>query len=260
MSELSNDPMGELEPRITREINIDGTKKLISSANNSNISKFIYMSSCSVYGFNESFADENSNPNPLTEYAKAKIENERNLLSNQGNYEIKILRNATAFGFSPNHRLDLVVNDLVYSALKKNKIEVLSDGSPIRPLVHIKDICKVISYLIDKDDKQTILFNLGSNKMNFSIKSIAQTVAKLTNIDNISFGSPSSDKRSYKVDFSYFENLFPKIKLDYNLDRGVIDLIDNYSLFEPRIDARRINKINYLLKENIIDQNFRFYN
>ena len=99
MSELSNDPMGELEPRITREINIDGTKKLISSANNSNISKFIYMSSCSVYGFNESFADENSNPNPLTEYAKAKIENERNLLSNQGNYEIKIFKKCYSFWF-----------------------------------------------------------------------------------------------------------------------------------------------------------------
>ncbi|MDC3009330.1 SDR family oxidoreductase, partial [bacterium] len=209
MSELSNDPMGELQPNITKEINVYGTNQLISAANNSNISKFIYMSSCSVYGFNESFANENTGVNPLTEYAKSKVENEENLLNNHGKFEVKILRNATAFGFSPNHRLDLVVNDLVYSALKNSKIEVLSDGSPIRPIVHIKDICKIISHLIEEEEKGDVLFNVGGNNLNYSIKEIALAVSRITKINNVSFGQPSNDKRSYKVDFTLFENLFP---------------------------------------------------
>jgi len=258
MSELSNDPMGELEPRITREINVGGTKKLISVANKSNISKFIYMSSCSVYGYNESFASESSEPNPLTEYAKAKIENEKNLLNNEGKFQVKILRNATAFGFSQNHRLDLVINDLVYSALKNNKIEVLSDGSPIRPFVHIKDICKVINHLIEVDESSRILFNVGENKMNYSIRDIALAISRLTKIDNITFGLPTGDRRSYNVDFTYFQNLFPNLNFDYDLEQGIADLIDNYDRFSPNIEARRINKINYLVNENIIDKDFRF--
>jgi nucleoside-diphosphate-sugar epimerase len=260
MSELSNDPMGELAPRITKEINIEGTSKLISVANKSSISKFIYMSSCSVYGYNESFANERSEPNPLTEYAKAKIENEKNLLNNDADYQVKILRNATAFGFSPNHRLDLVVNDLVYAALKNNKIEVLSDGSPIRPVVHIRDICKVISHLIEVDESQSVLFNVGENKMNYSIRDIALTISKLTNVDNITFGLPSGDKRSYKVDFTYFKTLFPGLNLEYDLEKGITDLIDNYVMFSPNIEARRINRINQLVNENVIDKNFRFIN
>lgn len=260
MSELSNDPIGELAPRITREINIEGTNKLISAANKSNISKFIYMSSCSVYGYNESYANESSETNPLTEYAKAKIENEKNLLNNNSDFEVKIMRNATAFGFSPSHRLDLVVNDLVYSALKNNKIEVLSDGSPIRPIVHIRDICRVISHLIEVDESEKILFNVGDNKMNYSIREIALAISKLTNVDNITFGLPTGDKRSYKVDFKYFETLFPELNLEYDLELGISDLISGYSNFSPNIEARRINRINQLLNENVIDENFRFNN
>ena len=258
MSELSNDPMGELQPNITKEINVYGTNQLISAANNSNISKFIYMSSCSVYGFNESFANENTGVNPLTEYAKSKVENEENLLNNHGKFEVKILRNATAFGFSPNHRLDLVVNDLVYSALKNSKIEVLSDGSPIRPIVHIKDICKIISHLIEEVEKGDVLFNVGGNNLNYSIKEIALAVSRITKISNVSFGQPSNDKRSYKVDFTLFENLFPNFVLDYDLEKGIKDLVENYSNFSPGIEARRLNKINSLLKEKQIDNNFRF--
>lgn len=258
MSELSNDPMGEIDPSITKDINVLGTKKLIDLCNKSNISKFIYMSSCSVYGFNEEFANENSKVNPLTEYAKSKVKNEDYILNFSKDYEVKILRNATAFGFSNNHRLDLVVNDLVYSAIKNNEINVLSDGSPIRPVVHIVDICRVIKDLIETDSSKKLLLNVGHNLMNYSIKDIAMTISNLTNIDNLSFGKLDGDKRSYKVDFSYLEKSLPDFVFKYDLEKGINDLLRNYDAFDEQIQSKRIDQLNHLVKNQILNKEFRF--
>ncbi len=258
MSELSNDPMGEIEPSITEDINVEGTKKLIDLCNKSNISKFIYMSSCSVYGFNEDFANENSKLNPLTEYAKSKVKNEEYILNSSKDYEVKILRNATAFGFSNNHRLDLVVNDLVHSAIKNNEIKVLSDGSPIRPIVHIVDICRIIRYLIETDSSKKLLLNVGHNLMNYSIKDIAMAISNITNIDNLSFGKLDGDKRSYKVDFSYLEKSLPGFVFKYDLEKGIDELLRNYSAFDEQIQSRRIEQLNHLVENQILNNEFRF--
>ncbi len=261
MSELSNDPMGEIDPKITQDININGTKKLVSILNKSKVSKLIYMSSCSVYGVDSTYPyEENSELNPLTEYAKAKVENENLLLNLDSNYQIKILRNATAFGFSPNHRIDLVVNDLVYSAIKNNKIELLSDGSPKRPIVHITDICKIIYLLITEEESKKLIFNVGSNEMNYSIKDIALKIAEMTKIENISFGDLGDDKRSYTVDFSYLKHVFPSFNFSFNLERGIEDLLFNYKNFELNKNSKRIQKLNYLIQENLIDKDFRYIN
>ncbi len=258
MSELSNDPMGEIDPSITKDININGTQKLISILNKSKVSKLIYMSSCSVYGLDdESPSLENSKLNPLTEYAKAKVENENMLLNLDSDFQIKILRNATAFGFSPNHRLDLVINDLVHSAIKNNKIELLSDGSPRRPFVHITDICKIINLLIEEESNK-LLFNVGSNEMNFSIKEVALKISEITNIDNISFGKSDGDKRSYTVDFSYLKKIFPDFIFSYDLEKGIKDLASNYGEFEQTKDSKRIKKLNYLIEKKLIDKDFRY--
>lgn len=258
MAELSNDPMGEINHNITKDINIEGTKKLINACNNSDISKFIYMSSCSVYGFNENLASEKSKLNPLTQYAKSKVENEQNLLNNDCEYEIKILRNATAFGYSLNHRLDLVVNDLLHSALVKKEIKVLSDGSPIRPIIHIRDICKTINHLIEEDKSTKLLFNVGYNSMNYTVKDIALMISNLTKVKNISFGESDGDKRSYKVDFSYFASLFPSLVVDYDLEKGVVDLINNYKTYTPKTQARRIDQLKLLVNKDIINEEFRY--
>ena len=115
------------------------------------------MSSCSVYGYNKKTVTEKSELNPITTYAKAKVRNESYILENDFSFKIAILRNATAFGFSPNIRLDLVINDLVYSAMKNSKIELLSDGKPKRPFVHVEDICNIIEHLIKNDFTEFVI-------------------------------------------------------------------------------------------------------
>ena len=148
MAELSNDPLGELEPNLTNDINHISTVNLLNLCNEAQVKKFIYMSSCSVYGFNEQIVNENSNTNPLTSYSKAKVLNENYILNNEFDFEISILRNATVFGYSPNLRLDLVINDLTYGAFHDKKIVLLSDGTPVRPFVHVEDLSRLISFLL----------------------------------------------------------------------------------------------------------------
>ena len=135
MAELSNDPLGEINKDLTQEINVFGTRNLINLCKQAKIEKFIYMSSCSVYGDSgNTHASEETKTNPLTEYAKAKVLNENYLLDNEFEFEVKILRNATAFGYSTNIRTDLVINDLT-AVIENNQIKVLSGGSPRRPFV-----------------------------------------------------------------------------------------------------------------------------
>jgi len=256
MAELSNDPLGEYNPNLTKSINIDATKDIINLAKNSNIKKFIYMSSCSVYGFTDDLIlNEDSDTNPLTEYAKAKVANERYLLENDYDFEIKILRNATAFGFSPNTRLDLVVNDLSFSAINTSKIEVHSDGTPKRPLVHVEDICRVIYELIVSDESHVLLVNVGSDHMNYSVKEIAQKISEITDVKNLSFGEKDNDQRSYMVDFSKLKKVLPSFEFKHDLESGAIDLIENIQQIKSEINARRIRKIKNLIEEDKLDLN-----
>lgn len=256
MAELSNDPLGEYNPSLTKNINIDATQDIINLAKNSNIKKFIYMSSCSVYGFTDDLIlNEDSDTNPLTEYAKAKVVNEKYLLENEYDFEIKILRNATAFGFSPNTRLDLVVNDLSYSALKSSKIKVHSDGTPKRPLVHVEDICRVIYELIVNDESPVLLVNVGSDHMNYSVKEIALKISEITNVKNLSFGEKDNDQRSYIVDFSKLKKVLPSFEFKYDLESGIIDLIENMQQIKSEVNARRIKKIKKLIEEDKLDPN-----
>ena len=202
-------PLGDLNKDLTKSINHLGTKKLLDLANNSGVKKFIYMSSASVYGFSEKIMKETSKVSPLTEYSKAKVENEKYILDNNFSFETVILRNSTAFGFSSNLRLDLVVNDLTYGAFKNKKINLLSDGTPKRPIVHIADICRVIEMvLVDTRNLNKEIFNVGDDKMNFSIKEIAEKVGECLNLDDISFGKHDADQRSYVLNFEKLKSYF----------------------------------------------------
>ena len=254
MAELSNDPLGDYNPNLTKSINIDATKKIIKLAKDSKIKKFIYMSSCSVYGLaDDVILTENSTTNPLTEYAKAKVANEKILLENDYDFEIKILRNATAFGFSPNTRLDLVVNDLSYSALKSSKIKIHSDGTPKRPLVHVEDICRVIYELILNENTRVLLLNVGSNDMNYSVKEIATVISKITKVNDLSFGKKDKDQRSYMVDFSKLERIFPNFVFKHSLESGTYELIKNMKHIDNEINSRRIKKIKDLIEKKHLD-------
>ena len=258
MAELSNDPLGELNPGLTEKINIDGTQKLAQISEELGVEKFIYMSSCSVYGQSENNNDEEAKTSPLTSYAKAKVHNEEYLLNSDYNFEIKILRNATAFGFSPNTRLDLVINDLTYSAIKTKKLELLSDGTPKRPFVHIYDICKVINESLTNNNNPRLLINVGTDNLNYSIKEVATQIGSSTDVSNISYGVVDSDQRSYFVDFKKLKKVFPEFEFRYDLQTGILDLIKNFTTFEETTNSRRVKKINHLLANGEIDENFEW--
>lgn len=248
MAELSNDPLGDLNKEMTEKINHLGTKKLMEIANNTSVNKFIYMSSASVYGFSESIMKEDSPINPLTEYSKAKAKNEKFILDNDFSFETIILRNSTAFGFSNNLRLDLVVNDLTFDGYFNKKINLLSDGTPKRPLVHIYDICNFIDILINESrDLNKEIFNVGSDNLNFSIKQVAETVGKVLNLEDISFGLHDSDQRSYELSFKKIYEFFPSLKIKYNLEEGIKNLVDNFEKYELTGNEKRIKVLQELL-------------
>jgi len=259
LSELSNDPLGEVNENLTYSINHEGTKNLLNLCNLANIEKFIYMSSCAVYGKNKNLVTESSKVNPLTTYSKSKILNEEYIINNDFNFETIILRNATVFGYSKNLRIDLVINELVYEALYNSSIILNSDGTPLRPFVHVGDLVRIINLLVNSNnllDKQII--NIGSKNLNYSIKEIALNIADKLDIKDIKYGEKDPDQRSYKVNFSKFENLFPEFNFNFDLDKGIDELIKNYKEHNFDLNVYRLKKIKYLLDENIIDEKLKF--
>jgi nucleoside-diphosphate-sugar epimerase len=256
MSELSNDPLGAFNPQLTKEINHNGTKNILKLANHIDVKKFIYMSSASVYGFNQNLLDEKSEVNPLTEYALAKINNENYILENNFEFETIIFRNSTVFGFSKNLRLDLVVNDLTYNALKNNKIDVISDGSPKRPFIHVHDLCMLIDIVISDNrniDKE--IFNVGDNSLNYSIKEISKIISDLTNVKDITFGDKDDDQRSYYLSFDKLNKIYPDFKIEFDMSSGILDLINNLKNYKLSGNEIRLRKLDSLKKGKKVDSN-----
>ena len=259
MSELSNDPLGDLNPSLTNQVNHLSTKELLNKCNSSSIKKFIYMSSASVYGFNENILNEDSETNPLTQYAKSKVDNEKYILNNDFNFETVILRNSTVFGFSNNLRLDLVVNDLTYNAVVNKEIELISDGSPKRPFIHVQDLCNLINLIINTDqnlDKEII--NTGANSLNYSIKEIAEIVGELTGVEKLKIGNKDSDQRSYYLDFTKLNALISEFEIQFDLHSGINDLIQNLKTYDLSGNERRLPKLNKLIKDGKLDKNLRW--
>lgn len=208
LAAISNDPMGNYYTLPTCEINYGATVKTAMLAKAAGVAKFIFASSCSVYGFSESgVCDESSPVNPLTEYARTKVLSERFLesLANE-HFQVTCFRFATACGASPRLRLDLVLNDFVASAITTGKIEILSDGTPWRPLIDVKNMASAIKWALTVPHSVPYqLLNAGSDSWNFQIKELAATVAEGilgTKVCINPEGQP--DKRSYKVNFDAF--------------------------------------------------------
>lgn len=259
MGELSNDPLGDFNKHLTNEINHVATGNLLNLLNKTDVKKFIYMSSASVYGYSEDIMSETSSVSPLTEYAKAKIKNEEYILENEFSFESIILRNSTAFGFSKNLRLDLVVNDLTYLGFTEKKLTLFSDGTPVRPIVHIADISQAIDLLINdrrKLDKQ--IFNIGSNEMNFSIKDIAEKVAECLSLSTITFGDHDPDQRSYKLEFNKFMSYFPNFEIKYDLKEGINNLIHNFKSYSLTGSEKRMQSLKELIADKKVDENLFF--
>lgn len=236
LAALSNDPMGDLHPRLTEEINFKSSVKLAKLAKKVGVKRFLFSSSCSIYGIaNEDIVDEESGVSPLTAYAKSKIETEEALRKlADSDFCVGILRNSTVYGFSPKFRNDLIVNNLATSALAYNQIRILSDGTPWRPLIDVRDLSSIfIEFLtIDKDKINAKIINVGFNENNYQIKDL------ITEIQNVAVGSGvvytgehGKDTRSYKVSFNKFKKIFPNVEQKWNIKRSIQDLVGQLNKF-----------------------------
>lgn len=233
LAAISNDPMGDLNEDITYSINRDGSIRLAEMAKSAGVPRFLLASSCSAYGKGETLdLDETSKLNPVSAYAISKIQSEKEIskLANE-DFSPAFLRNATAYGYSPMLRIDLVVNNLLGCAFAKGDIRIMSDGTPWRPLIHCKDIANAFVAFAEapKENIHNKAINIGANVENYQVKDVASKVQKLLPKANIVFtGEVGEDPRNYRVNFDLLYNTIPEFKLEYNLDKGMEELFTKY--------------------------------
>jgi len=263
LAELSNDPLGQNRPDTTFQINHQGSVRIANAARQAGVRRFVYASSCSVYGVGSGeFLDETSPTNPQTAYAQCKVLVERDLTPMADDrFSVVFLRNATAYGPSPRMRFDIVLNDLCALAWTKKKIAMVSDGSPWRPIVHIEDICEAMRCAAEAPASAINgeVFNVGRTSENFRVREIAQTVAEAFPGCEVSSGPPSADNRSYRVSFAKIESRLPGFAARWTAAAGAAEL---RALFE-RIDFTpetfafraftRLKQLKYLQRTGQID-------
>ncbi|MGE5238820.1 MAG: NAD-dependent epimerase/dehydratase family protein [Chloroflexota bacterium] len=232
LAAVSNDPIGNRFEEVTLAVNHRASVEIARQAKEAGVSSFVFASSCSVYGFAEEGArTERSTVNPLTAYAKSKVFTERDLgeLADR-NFKVTSLRFATACGMSPRLRLDLVLNDFVAGAIASRRITILSDGTPWRPLINVKDMASAIGWAVARDAASGgdfLVVNAGSNEWNYQVRDLAAAVARVIPGVEVSINSDAQpDKRSYKVDFGLFRSLAPHAYPVYDIERTVADLRD----------------------------------
>ncbi len=234
LAALSNDPLGDFTPRLTHEINHHASVRLATLAKAAGVQRFLYASSCSVYGAHGGSApvDETCPMEPLTPYAVSKVRVEADLVALADDvFTPVLLRNATAYGFSPRLRCDLVVNDLVGHAVLDGVVRVLSDGTPWRPLVHVEDIAAAFLAALEapREVVHAEAFNVGSDRENYQVRDIAEVVAAAVPGSAVAVaGTSSPDARSYRVDFSKMASALPAATFRWTLDRGAAELADAY--------------------------------
>jgi nucleoside-diphosphate-sugar epimerase len=230
LAAVSNDPMGNAFEEVTMEINHRATIALASKAKTAGVGHFVFASSCSVYGFAEGGPrTEEAELNPLTAYARSKVYSERDLEAlADDNFVVTCLRFATACGMSDRLRLDLVLNDFVSSAVVSGKIDILSDGTPWRPLITVQDMARAIDWAVLRNPAnggQYLAVNAGSNDWNYQVKDLANAVASIISGTRISINKNAApDKRSYQVDFSKFGSLAPDYQARVDLNAAISGL------------------------------------
>jgi len=229
LAELSNDPLGELNPKVTFEINHIGSVDLARKSMRVGVPRFIYASTCSVYGIdrNGDIKTEESETQPQTAYAQCKVLVERDVLEMADkDFSPTFLRNATAYGPSPRMRFDIVLNNLAGLAWTTGEIKLSSDGTPWRPLVHVTDICEAIICALEAPRSlvHNEIFNVGSTLENYQIRDIANIIAEVFPESRLSFGQSDSDNRSYRVSFEKIHQCIPNFRCHYNVQMGVVEL------------------------------------
>lgn len=270
LAELSNDPVGQLNPDVTFEINHRGSVHLAKLCKQAGVKRFIYMSSCSVYGSaGDELSTEESPLDPLTTYAQCKVLVERDLKAMaDDSFSPTFLRNATAFGASPRIRFDIVINDLAGHAWTEQVIRMASDGRPWRPFVHILDISQAIDCVLraPRDIIHDQTFNVGSNKQNYQIREIAEIISETFPGCRLEFGDSTGDHRNYKANFDKIHERLPGFECRIDVARGARQLLDVFRAVEMTTDQfefrghTRIKQIKHLLATHQIDDHFYWLN
>lgn len=269
MAELSNDPLGQLAPRITYDINHKGSLHLAETAKRAGVHRFVYMSSCSVYGVVENgvVVDETSPVKPQTAYAECKVmvENDLRKMADD-DFSPCFMRNATAYGASPRMRFDIVLNNLSGMAWVAREIAMTSDGTPWRPLVHALDIAKSIRCALQapQDAVHNETFNVGDTAHNYTVRQIAEVVAEVFRGCALSFGTSGADNRSYRVSFEKINNRLPGFSCEWDARKGAQQLYNVFQAIDMDRDTfqhrafTRLRQLEHLIRTSQIDSDFFF--
>ena len=264
LAALSNDPLGDLNPAATFSVNLAGTLQLARAAKQAGVERFLFSSSCSLYGAAGSSAvAEDADLHPVTPYGETKALAERELSAlADDNFSPTYLRNATAYGVSTRLRLDIVVNNLTAVALTAGQVRLESDGTPWRPLVHVEDISRTFLAVLGapRELVHDQAFNVGRADDNLRVRDLAEMVRDSVQGATVSLPHDAGpDVRSYRVDFAKLESAFPDLKLRWSVPDGIAELVraftDHGLTYDDFISSRyvRLRRIRELLACGAVD-------
>jgi nucleoside-diphosphate-sugar epimerase len=265
---LSNDPLGDLNPQLTYEINHLASVRLAELAKQAGVERFIFSSSCSNYGAGgEDMLTEESAFNPVTPYGESKVRVEQDVAKLADNrFCPTFLRNATAFGVSPRLRFDLVLNNLTAWAYATGRVFIKSDGTPWRPIVHIEDISRAFLAVLEApvDLVHNEAFNVGRNEDNYRVRELAEIVKETVPGTEIEYAADAGpDKRCYRVDCGKIRRVLPAFQPAWDARKGARELYDTYRRIGLTVDEfegvryKRIAHIRSLIAEGALDETLR---
>jgi nucleoside-diphosphate-sugar epimerase len=269
LAALSNDPLGDLDPELTFEINERASVRLAQAAREAGVGRFLFASSCSMYGVSgDDLVTEEAPLQPVTPYAESKVRAEEGIVAlADDDFSPVFLRCATAYGVSPRLRLDVVLNNLVGWALTTGKVRILSDGTPWRPIVHIEDIGRTAAAMLaaPREVIHAQPFNVGAQTDNYQVRDLAEIVRETVPGSETEYGGSSDpDPRSYRVDFGKLERSLPELQLEWNARSGAKELYDGYREAGLTLEEfggtlfTRLKRLQQLRGEGALDDDLRW--